>query len=389
MSRSTHPERCHGHPPRPLADDFAELQDPRVPLKCVHRFLDIVRIVVSATIGGADDFVSVAQFANAKAQWFRDRLGLQLANGIPFRDTLNRVFAVINPTHFQKCFLGRVESMSDRLELEQISIDGKAVRGSKRKTTSGNRTVQIVSAWSSENGVTSAQVRTDGKSNEITAIPELLALLDTSKALVSIDAAGCRKNMAAQIVAGGGDDLPAVTENQPRLFEDIEVLVRGALEANFVGRSRHQTDEYSRGREELRFRVVLTNREAIRDRALWTGLKSVVCVASPRKVTGKKESREVRYYIRSRRGFGKMFLDASRRHWGIENECHWVLDVAFREDDHRLREGHAPEDMSVVRKMALAMLKKATAKIGIKNKRLKAGWDETFLGHVLCDFLGK
>jgi len=374
--------------PRPLADYFAELRDPRVTLKCVHNFMDIILIVVVATIGGADDFVSVAQFAQAKKEWFRTRLGLQLDNGIPSHDTLNRVFAIIHPTQFQKCFLGWVESMSDRLKLKQIPIDGKAMRGSRRKTSAGSRTVQIVSAWSSENGVTLAQVRTDEKSNEITAIPELLRLLDISKALVSIDAAGCQKAIAAQIVTGGGDYLLAVKENQPRLFEDIKGLVRGALETDFVGLSRHQTDEHSHGREELRFCVVLTNLEAIRDRDLWTGLKSVVCVVSRRQVNGK-DGREVRYYISSRRGSGRMFLGASRKHWSIENECHWVLDVAFREDDHRLREGHAPENMSVVRKMALAMLKKATAKIGIKNKRLKAGWDETFLEHVLRDFLGK
>jgi predicted transposase YbfD/YdcC len=375
--------------PRPLADYFAELRDPRVQLKCAHNFMDIILIVVCATIGGADDFVSAAAFAEAKEDWFRDRLGLTLGNGIPSHDTLNRVFAIIHPTQFQKCFLGWVESMSDRLKLKQIPIDGKAIRGSKRKTSAGARTVQIVSAWSSENGVTLAQVRTDEKSNEITAIPELLRLLDISKALVSIDAAGCQKTIATQIVEGGGDYLLAVKENQPRLLEDIKVLVRGALETDFAGLSRHQTDEYSHGREELRFCVALTNLDAIRDRALWTGLKSVVCVVSRRKVKGKKESREVRYYISSRRGSGKMFLGASRRHWSIENECHWILDVAFREDDHRLREGHAPENMSVVRKMALAMLKKATAKIGIKNKRLKAGWDETFLEHVLRDSLGK
>jgi predicted transposase YbfD/YdcC len=374
--------------PRPLADYFAELRDPRVQLKCVHNFMDIILIVVCATIGGADDFVSVAQFAQAKEDWFRDRLGLQLDNGIPSHDTLNRVFAIIHPTQFQKCFLGWAESMSDRLKLKQIPIDGKAMRGSKRKTSAGSRTVQIVSAWSSENGVTLAQVRADAKSNEITAIPELLRLLDISKALVSIDAAGCQKNIATQIVGGGGDYLLAVKENQPRLLEDIKALVRGALETDFAGLSRHQTDEHSHGREELRFCVVLTNLEAIRDRALWTGLKSVVCVVSRRQVNGR-DGREVRYYISSRRGSGKMFLGASRRHWGIENECHWVLDVAFREDDHRLREGHAPENMSVVRKMALAMLKKATAQIGIKNKRLKAGWDETFLEHVLRDFLDK
>jgi len=158
--------------PRPLADYFAELPDPRVQLKCIHNFLDIILIVVVATIGGADDFVSVAQFAKAKEQWFRDRLGLKLENGIPSHDTLNRVFAIIHPTHFQKCFLGWVESMSDRLKLKPIPIDGKAMRGSKRKTSAGSRTVQVVNAWSSENGVTLAQVRTDEKSNEITAIPD-------------------------------------------------------------------------------------------------------------------------------------------------------------------------------------------------------------------------
>lgn len=374
---------------RPLADYFVELRDPRVRLKCDHEFMDIILIVVVATIGGADDFVSVTTFAKAKKDWFRDRLGLKLANGIPSHDTINRVFAIINPTHFQKCFIGWVESMSDQLKLKQIAIDGKAMRGSKRKTSAGYRTVQIVSAWASENGVTLAQVRTDEKSNEITAIPELLELLDISRALVSIDAAGCQKAIASQIVAGGGDYLLAAKENQPRLYEDIKTLAQAASETDYVGLSHWVTEEKSHGREEFRSCFVMTRLEGIRDRELWKGLKSVVCVTSGRQVKGKKESSEVRYYISSRRGSGKMFLGAGRKHWGIENECHWILDVAFREDDHRLREGHAPENMSVVRKMALAMLKKADVKMGIKNKRLKAGWDTSFLEHVLRDSLGK
>lgn len=374
--------------PRPLADYFAELRDPRVQLKCVHEFMDIILIVVCATIGGADDFAAIAEFAEAKQEWFRDRLGLKLTNGIPSHDTLNRVLAIIGPAPFRKCFLGWVESMSDGLQLKQIPIDGKAMRGSRRKTGAGYRTVQVVSAWASENGVTLAQVRTDEKSNEVTAIPELLGLLDISGALVSIDAAGCQKAIAAQVVAGRGDYLLAVKENQPRLYEDIKALAQAAAETDYVGLSRWVTDETSHGRREFRSCVVLTDLEGIRDRALWTGLKSVVCVVTGRKVKGKKESSEVRYYISSRRGSGKMFLGASRRHWSIENECHWILDVAFREDDHRLREGHAPENMSLVRKMALAMLKKAKATVGIKNKRLKAGWDTSFLEHVLRDFLG-
>lgn len=374
--------------PRPLADYFADLRDPRVQLKCEHDFMDIILIVVCATVAGADDFVSAAAFAEAKKDWFRDRLGLQLDNGIPSHDTLNRVFAAIRPDEFGRCFMGWVESMSDRLKFKQIPIDGKAMRGSKRKTAAGYRTVQIVSAWASENGVTLAQVRAEEKSNEITAIPELLRLLDVSGALVSIDAAGCQKDIAAQIVAGGGDYLLAVKDNQPRLFEDIGVMARAALESDYAGLSRCVTDERSHGRREFRHGYVMDDLSGIRDRDLWKGLRSVVVVVRGREVNGK-ESCEVRYYISSRRGSGRMFLKASRKHWGIENECHWVLDVAFREDDHRLREGHAPENMSLVRKMALAMLKKAKATTGIKNKRLRAGWDETFLEHVLRDSLGK
>jgi predicted transposase YbfD/YdcC len=375
--------------PRPLADYFADLRDPRIALKCEHDFMAIILIVVCATLAGADDFVSMATFADAKRTWLRERLGLDLSNGIPSHDTLNRVFAAIHPDEFGACFLGWVEAMSDRLKLKQIAIDGKAMRGSRRRTAAGYRTVQVVSAWASENGVTLAQVRTDEKSNEITAIPELLRLLDVSGALVSIDAAGCQKGIAARVVAGGGDYLLAVKENQPRLFEDIGAMAQAAVEADYKGLSRWATNESGHGRREFRFGFVMTNLEGIRDRDEWKGLRSVVCVVSGREVKGKKETSEVRYYISSRRGSGKMFLGASRTHWGIENECHWVLDVAFREDDHRLREGHAPENMSVVRKMALAMLKKADANMGIKNKRLRAGWDDTFLERVLRDFLGK
>jgi len=369
-----------------FTDCFSELRDPRVNLKCEHRFMDIVLIVVCGTIAGADDFVSIAQFAKAKQAWLRDRLGLKLDNGIPSHDTLTRVFALISPTQFQECFLKWIESMSDTLKLKQIPIDGKAMRGSKRKGADGvYRTVQIVSAWASANGVTLAQVRAEEKSNEITAIPELLNLLDISGALVSIDAAGCQKEIAAQIVAKKGDYLLAAKDNQPRLCEDIVRLATEALENDYAGLSQHTVEEKGHGRQEMRFCFVLTELDSIRDRELWAKLKSVVCVVSCRTVNGK-ESHETRYYISSRKAGAKAFLNATRAHWGIENQCHWVLDVAFREDDHRLREGHGPENMSLVRKMALAMLKKAKAKCGIKNKRLTAAWDESFLDYVLRDF---
>jgi predicted transposase YbfD/YdcC len=368
---------------RHLRDFFATMRDPRVTGRCDHDLLDVILIVVCGTIAGADDFVSIAGWAQSKESWLRDRLGLRLANGIPSHDTLNRLFAVLSPSEFNECFLAWVSVAADRLKVKQIPIDGKALRGSRKGTCPA---LHIVSAWATEAGITLAQVRTEEKSNEITAIPELLDLLDISGALVSIDAAGCQKEIAAKIVANKGDYLLAVKENQPRLYEDIERLALAALEDDYAGLSQHTVEENGHGREEMRFCFVLTDLDAIRDRALWADLKSLVCVVRCRTANGK-ESHETQYYISNRRASAKTFQKAVRRHWSIENECHWVLDVAFGEDDHRLQEGHAPENLSLVRKMALAMLKKAPAKMGVKNKRLKAGWDNAFLELVLRDFL--
>ena len=218
------------------------------------------------------------------------------------------------------------------------------------------------------------------------SIPELLDLLDVSGALVSIDAMGCQKEIAQKIVDKKGDYLLAAKDNQPGLVEDIQRLMEEAFAKHEAETKFYTTQEKGHGRLEVRSCLVLNELETIRDLALWPKLKSVVCVISHREVNGKA-SDEVRYYISSRQASAKTFLQAVRKHWSIENPCHWVLDVAFREDDHRLREGHAPENMSVVRKIALAMLKKANEKVGIKNRRLKAGWDDTFLEHVLRDFL--
>ena len=368
---------------RHLRDFFADLRDPRVTGRCDHELLDIILIVVCGTIAGADDFVSIAGWAQSKEAWLRERLGLRLANGVPSHDTLNRVFAVLSPSGFHEGFLAWVAVAADRLRVKQIPIDGKALRGSRRGACPA---LHIVSAWATEAGITLAQVRTEEKSNEITAIPELLDLLDIGGALVSIDAAGCQKEIAGKIVQKEGDYLLAVKENQPRLYEDIERLALAALENDYAGLSQHTLEGTGHGRAEFRFCFVLTDLGAIRDRALWADLTSVVCVVRSRTSNGKT-SDETQYYISNRAASAKAFQQAVRRHWSIENECHWVLDVAFGEDDHRLRDGHAPENLSLVRKMALAMLKKAPAKMGVKNKRLKAGWDNAFLELVLRDFL--
>jgi predicted transposase YbfD/YdcC len=368
---------------RHLRDFFSGLHDRRVTGRCGHDLLDVVLIVLCGTIAGADDFVSIADWARSKEAWLRDRLGLRLANGIPSHDTLTRVFALIDPGQFHDGFLAWVAVVAGRLKVKQIPIDGKALRGSRKGASPA---LHVVSAWATEAGLTLAQVRAEEKSNEITAIPELLEMLDISGALVSIDAAGCQKEIAERIVTAKGDYLLAVKGNQPRLYEDIERLATAALEADYAGLSRHTREESGHGRAEFRFCFVLTDLEAIRDLALWADLKSVVCVVRSRTVDGKT-SDETQYYISSRAANAKTFQQAVRRHWSIENECHWVLDVAFGEDDHRLRDGHGPENLSLVRKMALAMLKKAPAKMGVKNKRLKAGWDNAFLETVLRDFL--
>jgi predicted transposase YbfD/YdcC len=247
--------------------------------------------------------------------------------------------------------------------------------------------LHIVSAWATEVGITLAQVRTADKSNEITAIPELLDLLDISGALVSIDAAGCQKEIAAKIVAKNADYLLAVKQNQPRLFEDIERLAIEAMENDYAGLSQHTVEENGHGRQEMRFCFVMTELETIRDRELWAGLKSLVCVVRSRTLNGK-ESTETQYYVSSRLASARMFQHGTRGHWTIENGCHWVLDVAFDEDDSRLREGHAPENMSLVRKIALAMLKKTPEKMGIKNRRRKAGYDDLYHERVLGSFRG-
>jgi predicted transposase YbfD/YdcC len=368
---------------RHLRDFFAHLPDPRVTGRCDHRLIDIVLIVICGTIAGADDFVSIAAWARMKEAWLRDRLGLRLPGGVPAHDTLTRVFGLLSPTAFRDGFLAWVAAAAGRLKVKHIPIDGKSLRGSRKGACPA---VHIVSAWASEAGLTLAQVRTEEKSNEITAIPELLDLLDISGALVSIDAAGCQKEIAGKVVANGGDYLLAVKENQPHLYEDIDRLALAAMEADYAGLSQHLKEEAGHGREEMRFCFVLTDLGSIRDRDLWPGLKSVVCVVRSRAVNGKT-SDETQYYISSRSASARTFQQAVRRHWGIENQCHWVLDVAFREDDHRLRDGHAPENLALVRKMALAMLKKAPAKMGVKNKRLQAGWNESFLEVVLRDFL--
>ena len=365
-----------------LVTHFQALEDPRLERSRLHNLLDIVAITICAVIGGADSWVDVEKYGQAKQDWLRRFL--KLPNGIPSHDTFGRVFAAIVPEQFQTCFAGWVQEMAGQLGLTQIAIDGKTLRGSHDRAN-GKAALHLVSAWAVENHLTLGQEAVDSKSNEITAIPKLLELLDLEGALVTIDARGCQKEIAEQVVKQGGDYVLTVKENQPKLYEEIGRLEQAALEQDYTGASSHCAEEQGHGRQELRACWVLTDLEELAERAQWPGLQSVIVVVRDRTV-GEQNSCEKHYYISSRKLSAKRFLEVIRGHWGIENSLHWVLDVAVDEDQSRVRKDHGPENVALVRRLALSMLKAEGSKGSIRGKRLIAGWNNDFMEKLLFDF---
>jgi predicted transposase YbfD/YdcC len=367
---------------RSLVTRFASLEDPRLERTRKHNLLDIIAITICAVICGADSWVAVEHYGLAKHDWLARFL--KLPNGIPSHDTFGRVFAALLPEQFQACFAGWVAELAAGLGLQQIAIDGKTQRGSHDRGK-GKAALHVVSAWAVQNHLILGQEAVDQKSNEITAIPKLLELLDLEGALVTIDAMGCQKEIAEQIIEQGGDYILAVKENQPTLYAEIERLDAAALASEYAGVSSCGAQEQSHGREEFRACWVLIELEELRERAKWPGLQSVVVVVRDRTV-GEQNSCEKHYYISSRKLSAKRFLEAVRGHWGIENSLHWVLDVVFDEDHSRVRKDHGPENFGMLRRMAISMLKAEQSKGSIQVKRLKAGWDNEFLEKVLADF---
>lgn len=365
----------------PLLAHFQDMDDPRRDLSKRHKLLDVIGLTICAAIAGADDFVQVEAFGKAKLDWLRRFL--DLPNGVPSHDTLGRVFALIDPERFAACFSDWVAAFAGGLGLKHVAIDGKALRGSRGGD--GKRALHTVSAWAGEARLTLGIAEVDHKSNEITAIPTLLEMLDLQGALVTIDAAGCQKEIAEKIRDRKADYVLAVKENQPRLYEDIDRLFRRHVETDMevLKVSQTQSAQSGHGRQETRTVIVFQQAQEVRDLALWKDLASLVVVLRERKVA-EKSSCEVSYYISSLRGTAEQFAAATRGHWGMENGCHWVLDVAFREDHSRLRTDHAPANMACVRRMALAMLNKARgAKGGARTRRLTAAWDTDFMERVL------
>jgi predicted transposase YbfD/YdcC len=363
-----------------LRKHFRPLKDPRVVGRSRHLLLDIIVLAICGVIGNCDDWPDITVFAQKRAAWFRRFL--KLPHGVPSHDTFERVFAALDPRAFERCCLAWLREVAGLLGVGQIAIDGKTLCGS---AASALGPLHLVSAWATQAQLSLGQVAVDGKSNEITAIPQLLELLDLNGALVTIDAIGCQKAIAKQVVAGGGDYVLVVKGNQEQLLKDIQETVAKALDGELrAGAVRtYTTREDHHGRQEERSCVVIEYVDGIRDRRLWSGLTTVGMCRRERTVNGRS-STEVCYFIGSRRMGARRYAEALRSHWGIENNLHWQLDVSFHEDASRIENRHGAANFALLRKLALALLKRQPRKDSIARKRKTAALDPEFLADTLA-----
>jgi predicted transposase YbfD/YdcC len=361
---------------------FADLRDPRRRHGQRHRLLDVIVIALCAVIAGSDTWQEVETFAQRRRDWLARFLDLD--NGVPSHDTFERVFDRLDPQALQRCLLSWLAALTDGLKVGHVAIDGKTARHSGSPAR-GIKALHLVSAWATEYSLTLGQIATEEKSNEITAIPELLELLDLGGALVTIDAMGCQKAIAARIVEGGGDYVLAVKDNQERLRDDVVDCLCAAMDDESIRSEAHEYEqEKGHGRIEKRWVTVITDPEGIRDQELWAGLKVVGCYYVERTEAGKKTSEEMRYFIGSREMSAERYGDAVRGHWGIENGQHWSLDVSFREDDSRIQKRNGGTNFAMLRKVALSLLKRHPSKGSINRKRYAAALDSSFLEEIIA-----
>lgn len=374
--------------PKPLASitqHFANVSDPRVERTKRHQLLDIITIAICAVICGADSWVEVEQFGHDKQSWLKTFL--VLANGIPSHDTFGDLFARLAPDEFEHSFFSWVQTIAKLTSGEIIALDGKRLRRSHDRTL-GKNAIHIVSAWASSNHLVLGQVKVDEKSNEITAIPELLKVLALQGCVVTIDAMGCQSEIAELIVSKGADYMLALKGNHGHFLADVTDIFQTAQAAHFKDvRSDHaQTTDKNHGRIETRQCWTIaepSELQYLRDRTTWPHLRTLVMVQAERRI-GQTRTTETRYYLSSLTASAARCLEIVRTHWSIENELHWVLDIAFREDESRIRKGHGAQNFATLRHLALNLLKgERTTTVGIKAKRLKAGWSLDYLFKVL------
>jgi predicted transposase YbfD/YdcC len=365
---------------------FDDLPDPRSNVNRLHRLGDVIVMAICAVLANADGPTAIAQWAQLNEVWLRRHLALP--GGIPGKDTFRRVLGLLPPATFQQCFQQWLHTLQisadEKLENPRhIAIDGKALRRSHDRQH-GLGPLQIVSAWASDFGLTLGQVATEEKSNEITAIPQLLERIDVQDAIVTIDAAGCQKTIAAQIVQGQGDYVLALKGNQGKLFDDVALLLLGPLQGDGAGGSvsRYVEVEQGHGRLESRTYYQMTAPSYLHGRAEWKGLRTVGAAVRVYEEKGI-EKRDVRYYISSLRRNGLQFAQVVRRHWGIENSLHWSLDLTYREDESRVRNRTFAENLSWLRRLTLGLIKQHPGKQSHIMKRRMSGWSPDFMMQVL------
>ena len=358
---------------------FSKLKDPRRRHRRLHHLHDIIVIALCAVIAGAQDWQEIETFGRKRLAWLKGFL--KLPHGIPSHDTFERVFDRLDPHAFQSCFRDWVRAVSDALRIKHIAIDGKTLRGSGSAQLGP---LHLVSAWATAQHLSLGQVAVDAKSNEITAIPVLLELLDVHGALVTIDAMGCQKAIAQKIVDGGGHYALTVKENQEHLLEDIRQAFVRALDSNGpdAALDTYETEERGHGRDEYRCYTVLHGTEGIRHQQEWAGLTTIGICYSERTVAGKTTT-ETRYFIGSKKASARYYGRGLRHHWGIENSLHWQLDVTFAEDRNRVRRRHGAENLALIRRLSLSLLKAHPAKQSIAKKRFAAALDPSFLEEIL------
>jgi predicted transposase YbfD/YdcC len=380
------------HPTLSLIEHFKDLPDPRVPHRCDHELIDVLVIAVCALLCGGAGFEDMADFGRAKHQWFKTFL--RLRHGIPSHDTFNRVFAALKPEGFLDCFLRWTQSLRQAVAQEIVALDGKALRRALRR---GQSPRCIISAWAQGNGLVLGQFKVADKSNEITALPHLLRVLELAGCIVTVDAMGCQKTVAKEIIEADADYVLALKGNQETVRAEVKTYLDDAIVQQAAAPRRNanapeaselaytQTVEKDHGRLEIRRCWQSGRLDWFADQAKWEGLRSVGVVESVRQVGTEVPTVERRYYLSSLAVDVEKFARAVRGHWGVENSLHWCLDVQMGEDQSRARTGHAAENLATLRRLALNLLKRdKTKKRGLKGKQLNAGWDHAYLLRLLA-----
>jgi len=374
-----------------LIEHFKDLADPQIDRTKEHDLIDVLIIAVCCLLCAGESFNDMEDFGKAKEEWFKGFL--KLRNGIPSHDTFNRVFQALDPKQFLECFLRWTQSLREAIPQEVVALDGKALRRAMNKSQSPR---YIVSAWAESNGLVLGQLKVDEKSNEITAVPELLRVLELAGCIVTVDAMGCQKKIAKEIIEADADYVLALKGNQEKVHEEVKSFLDASLEQQKQQRPKGalvpkeaaalkscETVEKDHGRMETRRYYQSDYLDWFADKDKWEGLRSVGMVESIRQIDGKS-TLERRYYLSSLPVEVETFGRAVRGHWGVENKLHWVMDVCFREDQSRARQGYAAENLATLRRLALNLLKREkTKKRGIRGKQLNASWDHPYLLRLL------